>query len=166
VRRWILPWVLLGCDCAYFFPSCQTAPKCPVGYTQCSNQVCSNLITDSANCGGCFNVCPPGLLCGPVGDGGAACFCTTAGAVPIQGACVDLPSDPSNCGQVGYHCDPQADCQLGQCICPDGTVQPDGGFCPLFDGGGLQDAGDAGDAGLEDAGDAGLDAGGDAGDGG
>jgi hypothetical protein len=157
--------VLLACDCTYLFPSCQTAPKCPIGYTQCSNQVCSDLTTDSANCGGCFNVCPPTMVCGRLVDGGAACFCAAAGSVPVQGTCVDLTSDPSNCGQVAYHCDPEADCQLGACICPDGSVQPDGGLCAFVDGGFPDDAGvDAGDGGPDagaglDAGDGGPDAG-------
>jgi len=127
----------------------------------CSNQVCSNLRYDSANCGGCFNQCPPGMVCAPLRDGGVYCGCPTPGAITVGSACVDLPTDPSNCGQIGYACDPEADCQQGECICPDGTVQPMGGFCPVVDGG-LLDGG-VPDAGLLD--DGGVDAG-DAGDGG
>jgi hypothetical protein len=115
--RLILLLPVLG-GCAFFLPSLQTPPPCPVGTVLCNNLTCSDLHTDPFNCGFCENVCGQGLSCkaNPF-DGGPACLCTIPGGVFSNGSCYDLGVDPLNCGQIGLSCAPTQVCISGSCGC-------------------------------------------------
>lgn len=41
-----------------------------------------------------------------------------------SGLCVDVASDPSNCGTCGTVCAPGLDCSAGNCMCSDGSCAP------------------------------------------
>jgi hypothetical protein len=87
----------------------------------------------SGNCvgGRCADTCAPGLTACPQGpvDAGPAT------------PCVDLQSDPSNCGGCGVACSPAANavpaCALGQCVlvCVPGYAAVDGNCQPRADAG-------------------------------
>lgn len=72
------------------------------------NAQCGNIFT---SCTGCKKIttCPPGLThCGVL--------------------CVDLTTDPGNCGSCGNACPTGASCQNGSCSCPAGQTAC-GGMC-------------------------------------
>ncbi len=86
---------------------------------------------DTNNCGFCGNKCAPGQVCGSVGSGIRQCLCgpgeTVCGRVSDPDAvldCVNLETDPRNCGACGHKCPtkPNADavCRKGVCgfACP------------------------------------------------
>ena len=52
--------------------------------------------------------------------------CCIDGTVGCNGNCVDLASDPQNCGSCGHACDPGAECSGGQCGCTDNQTNCDG----------------------------------------
>jgi hypothetical protein len=99
--------------------------KCESPYTECtSTGVCADLDTDPHNCGQCNNDC---TLLGVSGagcqngnctcplDGGPGNVCASGGSP----ACVDVSTDPQNCGGCNKPCDaPTTACASGQCTCP------------------------------------------------
>lgn len=120
---------------------------CPSGFTQCGTE-CKKLDSDAKNCGACGNVCKapadpadPAWICGPSvqppntewqcmsASCGMACkggfgdcnkqFCS-------DGCEIDLTSDHDNCGACGKKCLSNQTCRMGQCMCPEGTVDCDG----------------------------------------
>ncbi len=128
---------------------------CAAGRIACGT-ICINPLTDSAHCGECGNtcgrgercmdgvcVCPPGAMCGEVGLGDpndcggrtcdhleacvdGRCRCR-AGRTRVGEECVDLSSDPDNCGVIGNQCDGDTVCAGGMCraSCPIGTQECD-----------------------------------------
>jgi hypothetical protein len=144
-----LSLVLIFSGCAYLFPSCESIPNCPDaavmiplddgGVSQtwlpmvlCTNLTCSDLHTDPFNCGACENVCPAGLSCFPVSDGGATCGCVAQGQILKNDECFAYAVDPMNCGRLGNVCGTNQVCVDGGCVCPVADYL-DGGFfteCP------------------------------------
>ncbi|MHB8418941.1 MAG: hypothetical protein ACYDCL_12760 [Myxococcales bacterium] len=101
---------------------------CTAPYTNCpsgsGSNVCTDLETDPRHCGGCGNDCTllgvSGAACQnktctcPL-DAGSGTICSENGAA----ACVDVASDPQNCGHCGSPCNPPTTaCASGQCACP------------------------------------------------
>lgn len=81
-----------------------------------AGDACSPPYNTAAQCGDCFTKCvSPTGLCDLV-DGGFACvpLCNPP-LVECAGKCVDLNSDPQNCGKCGNVC-PSGICQSGQCV--------------------------------------------------
>ncbi|MBQ9396050.1 MAG: hypothetical protein IJU23_11150 [Proteobacteria bacterium] len=83
-----------------------------LGQKMCS-AVCTNVFTDTQNCGDCGIVCNPGEIC----DGGS---CKAPGACnadqrECNGACKDVKTDPQNCGNCGITCGDTQICQNGSC---------------------------------------------------
>jgi hypothetical protein len=72
---------------------------------------CSDLTTDVANCGACFNVC--------IGARPACC----------SGSCKDLSNDKQNCGQCGNACTGKKNCEQGFCVCTDPLAWVCNGTC-------------------------------------
>lgn len=110
------------------------APSCLCGNTsQCAagdacilsesgTYLCTNLQTDSNNCGEVGNRCNPGETCnaGSCGCGGAGPC--AAGQGCCGGSCVDVTSDAMNCGECGNVCPMEASaCESGMCVCPGAT---------------------------------------------
>lgn len=96
--------------------SCQSGVcgGCTAGDPSCGG------LGDPAACGAARTACDRDQLCV-----GGACVCRPP-LVAVSGACVDLSTDPNNCGAPGMVC---ADsCALGHCAraCPDGTRDCDG----------------------------------------
>ncbi len=106
---------------------------CTLPYHECpaaGGKVCTDWEQDVHNCGSCGNDCAlqggnlPGITCangecGCAADGGGGAnsgtICQSGGAP----ACVDLTSDPVNCGKCGNAClAPTTACQNGNCSCP------------------------------------------------
>ncbi|HEU0114300.1 MAG TPA: MXAN_6577-like cysteine-rich protein [Thermomicrobiales bacterium] len=98
-----------------------TAVSCPSGTTLCGD-VCIDLQTDVNNCGACGHVCPPAQP-GFVSDCAAGnCFFRRAPAPPCDSGltrcaagCVNLASDPANCGACGTACAAGQTCFNGIC---------------------------------------------------
>lgn len=98
------------------------------------------------------------LHCGYGGLVGGEC---QPGLSACGHACVNLGSDPDNCGACGQRCESNAQCLVGVCAAPavqgrevdGGILLPDGGL--LLPDGGVIDPGDLGNGGSGGAGGAG-----------
>jgi hypothetical protein len=117
--RAILVALALGA-CGYTPPG-GNPPNCNPGYTDCndgSDEICTDTMSDSNNCGSCGNACKQGWLC----YGGACIPKCPAGFAPCSGRCADLSIDPDNCGACGAACDTGQTCSAGRCStsCPAG----------------------------------------------
>ncbi|MBF0593839.1 MAG: hypothetical protein HQL22_02595, partial [Candidatus Omnitrophica bacterium] len=91
---------------------------CPEGQSNC-NGVCTNLQTDTANCGTCGQSCPAGKMCA---DG--ICGCSASTTLPGSGeACTTV------CGCSGQNVCNAGICSLYDPNCPAGQIHCDGGPC-------------------------------------
>ncbi len=70
--------------------------KCVAPNKKC-NGVCTNLIDDVNNCGGCNNKCTDGKQC-------------------CNGNCINLTIDNNNCGSCGNLCSGNQVCDSGRCV--------------------------------------------------
>ncbi len=100
---------------------------------------CTDVSRDAANCGGCNLRCPTGNFC----NGG---MCTTMSPPPAASAacppynpngcagpngvnyCVNVLSDPANCGRCGNLCPNNSVCSAGTCTA---TAPVDAGSTPI-----------------------------------
>ena len=74
---------------------------------------CANLLTDSANCGGCGRACGAGAACsGGTCVTGPSCM---APSMLCNGTCVDVRVNPLNCGACGNACAAGQSCSNGVC---------------------------------------------------
>ena len=86
-------------------PAGDTAPAdtkpgaCPVPKTSCG-ALCTDVATDSNNCGKCGNTCPGTSTC----IGGTCKTACTGDKVSCDGVCVDLLKDPDHCGDCTTKC--------------------------------------------------------------
>jgi hypothetical protein len=83
-------------DDAASAPDSSTSPPDACG-SVCSGR-CTDLTSDSTNCGACGNACPPSASCAQ-----GACVCGR-GQQMCGGICKDLTADPRNCGACGNVC--------------------------------------------------------------
>jgi hypothetical protein len=119
--------------------------QCPATQLLCDGK-CSNINTDPNNCGACASaggaVCETGQVCAPQPDGGAACQTSCGTAVECNGGCVNLGTDPSNCGACGNICAQGYSCHptpqgntVGTCL-PDvvvACISSSSTVVPVFD---------------------------------
>jgi hypothetical protein len=70
--------------------------------------------------------------CGPNSSSGDDTMCVTAGTSACSGACVDLTSDPQNCGSCGNACGSGMTCTQSACV-PVQTCSP-GAVDSCYDG--------------------------------
>ncbi len=109
------------------------ACQCLTGWLACSGadggSTCTEVQSDSANCGKCGNACAAGASCL-----GGTCQCTGPVCPGPDGGlvCADFQTDPGNCGQCGYTCPQNEQCVAALCQCPSGNT-----ICQLADGGTL-----------------------------
>ncbi|MHB8417463.1 MAG: hypothetical protein ACYDCL_05270 [Myxococcales bacterium] len=110
--------------------------------------MCSDLSTDSQNCGGCGVVCPVGQSCAngvcsgdlaPCGAGRNEAYCDLDAGTSLVccpgGGCTNLEIDSANCGYCDYGCQAGLSCVAGSCValsCSSGTA---GATCAAADGG-------------------------------
>ncbi len=127
---------------------CQQGEALPDGGTTIllCNGTCTDITTDPGNCGGCAGsggaVCGSGQVCAPNDAGGGVCQTSCGTAVECNGACVNLSSDPANCGACGNACAQGYGCHptpngptQGSCL-PDAVVAcvaTPGQVAPIFD---------------------------------
>jgi len=106
--------------------ACVSTAECEPGFTECWGK-CVDLQTDTFNCGRCSVACA-----GEVGSGESSVgYCEAGechglclpGYTLCAGRCLDLSSDPANCGACGNDCGSEA-CVNGRC---GGTAPPAGG---------------------------------------
>jgi hypothetical protein len=91
---------------------------CSTGEIKCGSPgVCTNISTNSDNCGSCGNACTGGKTCQ-----GGECACA-AGYVLCAGTCVDAND---NCGSCGHACTGGDTCQGGECACEPGYTHCSG----------------------------------------
>ncbi len=108
---------------------------------------CSDVSTDTRNCGGCGFACPSGQTCSngvcsgvqaPCGPGKVDTYCdldagTSKVCCPGTG-CVDLLTDPKSCGYCSNACAAGLACVSGQCVATTCAGVKDGQNCEA-DGG-------------------------------
>ena len=127
-----------------FSGSCGTSappPVCPAGYEICTDQAasgkqfCSSPLFDSMNCGKCGNACGANMGCMNgtcVATGAVDAGTTQTCAYPnemcptAEGVfCLNVLSDPQNCGGCGNVC--SVDTYCGNGTCTPTAVQADAG---------------------------------------
>ncbi len=112
--------------------SCLGGPVC-INKEQCCSDGCTDVDTDPENCGGCNRPCPMGDSCvsgqctAPMScNGGPVCTgvdqCCSSG-------CVNIDTDPANCGGCNRPCPPPGTCVGGGCM----VMSCQGQFCPPGD---------------------------------
>jgi hypothetical protein len=112
--------------------------SCPPTKPNSCGNVCTNISNDPANCGGCYQPCgyiPNGFYTCLAGD----CLEHCNESYPVipcydygQGRviCVNIQTDPNNCGRCGKVCTGGKTCQSGTCNCPTGQSLSNGMCCP------------------------------------
>ena len=109
------------------------AQTCETGEELCGD-TCVDLMTDMENCGACGAICESGLV--EVACVAGVCVrvncplpiptsCSDDLTIPLEERCVDLTSDPDNCGECGNVC------ESGACV--DSTCTPADGSGELGD---------------------------------
>ena len=90
--------------------------------------LCVNFANDALHCGDCNTRCDTTATCveGVCTPSEVSCEADPddPDALPkthCWGACVDLASDPANCGACGHACGDKQTCEGGACICPEGS---------------------------------------------
>ncbi len=117
---------------------CEAFERCIEGNCECVTDVFRNDCngncivcggqcwpSDEQNCGRCGNICPDRTQC----VNGIECGCETyfndfGEEVPCDGQCVvcdgtcrNLSNNIENCGECGLECDPDKNCNQGECEC-------------------------------------------------
>ena len=110
---------------------CYVPPSaCLTGFGHCSTKPddgCETDLTTAANCGKCGSTCTsPTALCSTT-TGAPACSssCVTPSPDLCGAKCVDLKSDPKNCGTCGHDCGALLNVRSGA------TVQCAAGVCSI-----------------------------------
>ncbi|MBX3187077.1 MAG: hypothetical protein KF819_08685 [Labilithrix sp.] len=89
----------------------QCLGDCSDGTVACASaggDVCVDLRSDDANCGGCGHRCTGGKSC-------SFGLCCASGETACMGTCVDTSSNPSACGGCGVTCAQDETCVAGAC---------------------------------------------------
>lgn len=124
------------CDTGQACVAGQCTTTCPPGMMLCSglqasagNTICTDVMSDFANCGSCGHACADGTLCS---KGQCTALCGQ-GLTDCNRSCVSLTSDPLNCGQCGTACPMGQACTAGACTggCPGGKTSCEGACVDL-----------------------------------
>ena len=104
---------------------------CATGTTLCGT-ACAATATDPLNCGMCAHACATGETCS-AGMCRAACpaprmICTMGTGMGMTSSCVDVTTDPLNCGTCAHACGAGRTCTGGTCVCT-GTATDCSGTC-------------------------------------
>lgn len=92
------------------------------GETLCSNGsgsgYCTDLATDTYNCGQCNDDCEYQVPSGTTAScqNGTCQASCPAGQALCNGSCIDVTGDPANCGSCGHACGANTVCQNGSCV--------------------------------------------------
>ena len=100
-------------------------PACEAPNKVCGT-ICTDVQTDSANCGDCGAACLAGQVC----ENGACKFNCAEGQTACEDGCYDLQEDPNHCGQCEIKCNTsggeeggmQLVCKAGSCIADCGAL--------------------------------------------
>jgi hypothetical protein len=119
-------------DCANASPGQRC--EAPSGLGVCCGTTCSDIHSDSTNCGGCGTVCATGSACQnarcladcTTASNNALCVSANALGFCCNGACETVTNDTANCGACGTSCPTAAACDNGGCTDSCGTANP----CP------------------------------------
>jgi hypothetical protein len=82
----------------FFLAACSEQKTCPSGERTCAGE-CRAMDRDATHCGGCGVKCAAGETCAA-----GACACTAGLTSCGVAGCVDLKSDPANCGKCATSC--------------------------------------------------------------
>lgn len=105
---------------------------CETGWADCNKTLtdgCETNIVSNANCGACGKACDPGQTCIIATDNSVKCACPP-NLTLCGNECVDLLSDPSNCGVCSHSCRGPGGGPVGVNGDPN-TATCDLGFCGL-----------------------------------
>lgn len=114
---------------------CTLGTKVPPAISACeaawSIGVClpnTNSITCPLVCSQILCTCNP--ACGPCEDCfNRKCVAHSGAGTSCNNTCVDLQTDPNNCGSCGHICPSGQTCQNGTCACPTGFIDCNGICC-------------------------------------
>jgi hypothetical protein len=89
----------------------------------CGGDVCVEILSDAAHCGGCDQACPDAVACIS-----GECECAGGGLL-CGGQCVDAQSNPQHCGACDQGCVGNEVCLAGVCSGDCGVLTNCGGAC-------------------------------------
>ncbi|AKU97396.1 Tryptophan synthase alpha chain [Labilithrix luteola] len=94
------------------------------GLKNCNGQ-CSDLLSDSKNCGTCGNACSAAEQCR---NGNCVNPCPE-GQLSCSDKCIDPTVDAQNCGSCGHVCPAGQTCNASACTCADTNLVSCDGIC-------------------------------------
>lgn len=96
--------------------TCSASSPCPTGLYCAANGHCTQDCSGSSPCRNGGICTSDGRCIGASGDAGAGHNCPRTTEVDCGSGCINVLSDPNNCGSCGNACLPSQVCSVGRCM--------------------------------------------------